>query len=77
MKNTTKAAGIAGIVMGALGVAAAVAGSIAKGKDDTVVNANNEFDAELSNFCENNKNEETYTNTPDENQEPEAPAEEG
>lgn len=76
MKNTTKAAGIAGIVMGALGIAAATAGALAKCKDDKVTNANNEFDKEFDNFCENN-NEETYTDTPEENQEPEAPAEEG
>lgn len=77
MKNTTKAAGAAGIIMGILGIGAAVAGSLAKGKDDRVAAANNEFDKEFDNFCENNKNEETYTETPEENQEPEAPAEEG
>lgn len=77
MKNTTKAAGIAGIVMGALGIGAVVSGALAKGKDDKVTTANNEFDKEFDNFCENNNNEETYTETPEENQEPEAPAEEG
>lgn len=78
MKNTTKAAGIAGIVMGALGIGAAVAGALAKGKDDKVTNANNEFDKEFDNFCENNGNEETNNTTPpEENQEPAAPAEEG
>ena len=77
MKNTTKAAGAAGIIMGILGIGAAVAGSLAKGKDDKLANANNEFDKEFDNFCENNGNEETYTNTPEENQEPAAPAEEG
>lgn len=76
MKNTTKAAGAAGIVMGILGIAAAVAGGIAKGKDDKITSANNEFDKEFDNFCENN-NEETYTTPPAEEQEPAAPAEEG
>ena len=76
MKNTTKAAGAAGIVMGILGIGAAVAGALAKGKDDKVTNANNEFDKEFDNFCENN-NEETYTTEPAEEQEPAAPAEEG
>lgn len=76
MKNTTKAAGIAGIVMGALGIGAAVAGAFAKGKDDKVTTANNEFDNEFDSFCANNGNE-TYTETPEENQEPEVPAEEG
>lgn len=75
MKNTTKAAGIAGIVMGALGIGAAVAGAFAKGKDDKVTTANNEFDKEVDNFCENK--EETYTTPPEDNQEPAAPAEEG
>jgi len=77
MKNTTKAAGIAGIVMGVLGVGAAIAGSLAKGKDDKVTTANNEFDKEFDNFCANNGNEETYTTEPAGEQEPEAPAEEG
>ena len=76
MKNTTKAAGAAGIVMGILGIGAAVAGALAKGKDDKVANANNEFDKEFDNFCENN-NEETYTTEPAGEQEAEAPAEEG
>lgn len=76
MKNTTKAAGIAGIVMGVLGVGAAIAGSLAKGKDDKVDAANREFETEFDNFCEN-ENNETYTTPPAEEQEPEAPAEEG
>lgn len=77
MKNTTKAAGIAGIVMGVLGVGAAIAGSLAKGKDDKVDAANDEFNKEFDNFCENN-NDETYTEPqPEGNQEAEAPAEEG
>lgn len=75
MKNTTKAAGIAGIVMGVLGVGAAIAGSLAKGKDDKVDAANNEFDNEFDSFCANNGNE-TYTEPqPEENQEAEAPEE--
>lgn len=64
MKNTTKAAGAAGIVMGILGIGAAVAGALAKGKDDKITSANNEFDKEFDNFCENNNNEETYTTEP-------------
>jgi hypothetical protein len=77
MKNTTKAAGIAGIVMGALGIAAATVGALAKGKDDKVTNANEEFNTEFDNFCKNNGNEETYTTPPAGEQEAEAPAEEG
>ena len=75
MKNVTKAAGAAGVIMGILGAGLAVAGSIAKGKDDKLANANEEFDNEFNSFCE--KENETYTTPPAEEQEAEAPAEEG
>lgn len=77
MKNTTKVAGAGAIIMGLLGAGLAAAASIAKGKDDKLANANNEFDKEFDNFCENNKNEETYTEAPAAEPAPEPEAEEG